>query len=274
LPYIRAWAEKYRDSGLVVIGVHTPEFAFEKDLDNVRQAVKELKVTYPVAIDNDRKIWNGFSNAYWPADYLIDGTGKIRHHHFGEGKYDETEQQIQELLKERNGKLAADGLVTVAAAGAEAAPASDVESPETYVGYERADSFLSPGGLRQDMPFLYAAPAHLELNQWGLVGTWTDASQVATLKSAPGKIIYRFHARDLHLVLGPTADGKPVRFRVKIDGKEPGMDHGVDTDDQGNGKITEHRLYQLIRQKSAIDDHTFEIEFLDPGAQAFAFTFG
>ena len=274
LPYIRAWAEKYKDSGLVVIGVHTPEFAFEKDLDNVRQAVKELKVAYPVAIDNDRKIWNGFSNAYWPADYLIDGTGKIRHHHFGEGKYDETEQQIQERLKERNGKLAADGLVRVAAAGAEAAPASDVESPETYVGYERADSFLSPGGFRQDIPFLYAAPAHLELNQWGLVGTWTDAPQVATLKSAPGKIVFRFHARDLRLVLGPTADGKPVRFRVKIDGNPPGMDHGVDTDDQGNGEITEHRLYQLIRQKSAIDDRTFEIEFLDPGAQAFAFTFG
>ncbi|HEY1756915.1 MAG TPA: cytochrome c biogenesis protein DipZ [Bryobacteraceae bacterium] len=274
LPYIRAWADKYKDSGLVVIGVHTPEFAFEKDLDNVKQAVSELKITYPVAIDNDRKIWNGFSNSYWPADYLIDGTGRIRFHHFGEGKYDESEKEIQDLLKERDGKLSSAGLVTVNGGGAEAPPDADVESPETYIGYERADSFLSPGGLRQDMPFLYAAPQHLELNQWGLSGAWTDGAQVATLKSAPGKIVFRFHARDVHLVLGPAPDGKPVRFRVKIDGQAPGVNHGVDTDEQGNGKITEHRLYQLIRQKSAIDDRTFEIEFLDPGAQAFAFTFG
>jgi cytochrome c biogenesis protein CcdA/thiol-disulfide isomerase/thioredoxin len=274
LPYIRAWAEKYKGNGLVVIGVHTPEFAFEKDLGNVRQAVNELKIAYPVAIDNDRKIWNGFSNSYWPADYLIDGTGRIRYHHFGEGKYDESEQQIQALLKERDGKLSAGGLVTVSASGAEAAPDADVESPETYIGYERADSFLSPGGLRQDVPFLYSVPQHLELNQWGLSGSWTDQSQVASLNSAPGKIVYRFHARDLHLVLGPASGGKPVRFRVKIDGQAPGMNHGVDTDEQGNGKITEHRLYQLIRQKSAIEDRSFEIEFLDPGAQAFAFTFG
>jgi cytochrome c biogenesis protein CcdA/thiol-disulfide isomerase/thioredoxin len=274
LPYIRAWADKYKDSGLVVIGVHTPEFAFEKDLDNVKQAVRELKIAYPVAIDNDRKIWNGFSNSYWPADYLIDGTGHIRNHHFGEGKYDETEQQIQALLKERDGHLPVNGLVTPSGAGAEAPPDSDVESPETYIGYERADSFLSPGGLRQDVPFHYSAPPHLELNQWGFSGTWTDGSQVATLKSAPGAIVYRFHARDLHLVLGPAPGGKPVRFKVKLDGQTPGMNHGVDTDEQGNGKIMEHRLYQLIRQKSAIDDRTFEIEFLDPGAQAFAFTFG
>jgi hypothetical protein len=240
----------------------------------VKQAVRELKIAYPVAIDNDRKIWNGFSNSYWPADYLIDGAGRIRQHHFGEGKYDETEQQIQALLKERDGKLPVNGLVTVSASGAEAPPDSDVESPETYIGYERADSFLSPGGLRQDMPFTYSAPQHLELNQWGLSGTWTDGSQVAALKSAPGKIVYRFHARDLHLVLGPAPDGKPIRFRVTIDGQAPGMNHGVDTDDQGIGKITEHRLYQLIRQKNAIEDRTFEIEFLDPGVQAFAFTFG
>ena len=257
-----------------MIGVHTPEFAFEKDLANVRQAVSELKVTYPVAVDNDRKIWNGFNNSYWPADYLVDGAGRIRYHHFGEGKYDESEKQIQDLLKERDGKLSAAGLVTVAASGAEAAPDPDVESPETYVGYERADSFLSPGGLRQDMPFAYSVPPHLEQNQWGFSGTWTDGSQAAILKSAPGKIIYRFHARDLHLVLGPAADGKPVRFRVKIDGQAPGVNHGVDTDEQGNGRVSEHRLYQLIRQKSAIEDRTFEIEFLDPGAQAFAFTFG
>ncbi len=274
LPYIRAWADKYKDAGLVVIGVHTPEFAFEKNLDNVRRAVSELHIAYPVALDNDYKIWKGFSNSYWPADYLIDGTGHIRHHHFGEGKYDETEQQIQMLLKERDGQLSANGLVKVEASGAEAAPDTDVQSPETYIGFERADNFMSPGNSRQDVSFVYSVPKHLELNQWALSGRWTVQAQVGILNSAAGSIVYRFHARDLHLVLGPTADGKPVRFRVKIDGQAPGANHGVDTDAQGNGKVTEHRLYQLIRQKNAIEDCTFEIEFLDPGAQAFAFTFG
>jgi cytochrome c biogenesis protein CcdA/thiol-disulfide isomerase/thioredoxin len=274
IPYVRAWAERYKDSGLIVIGVHTPEFAFEKDLDNVRKAVGELKITYPVALDNDYKIWKAFSNSYWPADYLIDATGHIRFHHFGEGKYDETEQQIQELLKEHNPQLSVNGLVKVAATGAEAPPDSDVESPETYVGYARADSFMSPGGLKQDVAQVYSIPKHLELNQWGLSGNWTDHAQVASLDSARGKIVYRFHARDLHLVLGPAPNGKPVRFRVTIDGKAPGANHGVDTDAQGEGKITEQRLYQLIRQKDAIEDRTFEIEFLDPGAQAYAFTFG
>jgi cytochrome c biogenesis protein CcdA/thiol-disulfide isomerase/thioredoxin len=274
IPYVRAWADKYKDSGLIVIGVHTPEFAFEKDMDNVRRAVSELKITYPVALDNDYKIWKAFNNSYWPADYLVDATGHIRFHHFGEGKYDETEQQIQQLLKENNPQLSVNGLVKVAATGAEAAPDTDVESPETYVGYERADSFVSPGGLQHDSAHLYTAPKHLELNQWGLLGTWTDGPQVAILNSARGKIVYRFHARDLHLVLGPPASGNAIRFRVKIDGKAPGENHGVDTDAAGDGKITDHRLYQLIRQKSPIDDHTFEIEFLDTGAQAYAFTFG
>ena len=274
LPYIRAWAERYKDSGLVVIGVHTPEFAFEKDQDNVRRAVSELHIAYPVALDNNYAIWKGFNNSFWPADYLIDGSGRIRHHHFGEGKYDETEQQIQALLRDRNGELAVNGLVHVAATGTEAPPDTDVQSPETYVGYERADSFLSPGGLSKDVSHVYSAPRHLELNQWGFSGSWTDASQVATLDSPGGKIVYRFHARDVHLVLGTAASGKPARFRVKIDGKAPGTDHGVDTNAQGEGSVTEHRLYQLIRQKNAIDDRTFEIEFLDPGVQAFAFTFG
>ena len=274
IPYVRAWADRYKDSGLVVIGVHTPEFAFEKDLDNVKRAVSEFKITYPVALDDDYKIWKAFNNSFWPADYLIDATGKIRHHHFGEGKYDETEEQIQELLKEHNGQLSVNGLVKVAATGAEAAPDSDVESPETYVGYDRADSFLSPGGLKQDAAHVYSLPKHLELNQWGLSGNWTDHKQVASLDSTRGKIVYRFHARDVHLVLGPAANGKPVRFRVLIDGKAPGENHGVDTDAQGDGKIIDHRLYQLIRQKDPIEDRTFEIEFLDPGAQAFAFTFG
>jgi thiol-disulfide isomerase/thioredoxin len=274
IPYVRAWAEKYKDSGLVVIGVHTPEFAFEKDLDNVRRAVSELKITYPVALDNDYRIWKAFSNSYWPADYLVDTTGNIRFHHFGEGKYDESERQIQQLLKERDGQLSVNGFVKVAATGAEAPPDSDVESPETYVGYDRADSFMSPGGLQHDVPHLYSIPKRPELNQWALSGTWTDHSQVASLDSARGRIVYRFHARDLHLVLGPAPKGKPVRFRVKIDGEAPGANHGVDTDAQGDGKITGHRLYQLIRQKNAIEDRTFEIEFLDPGAQAYAFTFG
>jgi cytochrome c biogenesis protein CcdA/thiol-disulfide isomerase/thioredoxin len=274
IPYVRAWAEKYKSAGLIVLGVHTPEFAFEKDLDNVKRAVSDLKITYPVALDNDYKIWKGFSNSFWPADYLVDATGKIRNHHFGEGKYDETEQQIQDLLKERDGKLSVTGLVKVSATGAEAPPDTDVQSPETYVGYDRADSFLPPGGLKQDAAHVYSAPKHLELNQWGLTGNWTDHAQVAVLDSSRGRIVYRFHARDLHLVLGPATDGKPVRFRVTIDGKVPGENHGVDTDAMGEGKITDHRLYQLIRQKGAIDDRTFEIEFLDPGAQAFAFTFG
>jgi cytochrome c biogenesis protein CcdA/thiol-disulfide isomerase/thioredoxin len=274
IPYVRAWAEKYKDSGLIVIGVHTPEFAFEKDMDNVKRAVNELKIAYPVALDNDYKIWKAFSNSFWPADYLVDATGKIRHHHFGEGKYDETEQQIQELLKERDGQLAVTGLVKVSATGAEAPPDNDVESPETYVGYDRADSFLSPGGLQQDVANVYSAPKHLELNQWGFAGTWMDHAQVAVLDSARGRIVYRFHARDLHLVLGPAGNAQPVRFRVKIDGQAPGASHGVDTDAAGDGTITGHRLYQLIRQQGAIEDRTFEIEFLDPGAQAFAFTFG
>jgi cytochrome c biogenesis protein CcdA/thiol-disulfide isomerase/thioredoxin len=274
IPYVRAWADKYKDSGLIVIGVHTPEFAFEKDLDNVKRAVGELKIAYPVALDNNYKIWKAFSNSDWPADYLIDAEGRIRHHHYGEGKYDESEQQIQELLKEHNPQLSVNGLVQIAATGAEAAPDSDVESPETYIGYDRGDSFLSPGGFKQDVANVYSIPKHLELNQWGLSGNWTDHAQVATLDSARGKIVFRFHARDVHLVLGPPLGGKPVRFQVRIDGQAPGASHGVDTDAQGDGKITDHRLYQLIRQKDPIEDHTFEIEFLDPGAQAFAFTFG
>ena len=274
LPYIRAWAQKYKESGLIVIGVHTPEFAFEKDFGNVRHAVSELSITYPVALDNDYKIWKAFHNSFWPADYLVDGAGHIRHHHFGEGKYEETEQHIQELMKEAREAPFADGFVKVAGAGAEAPPDNDVESPETYIGFERADSFLSPGGFSQDSPHVYSVPKHLELNQWGFAGNWTDRAQSASLGSAPGRIVYRFHARDLHLVLGPALDGRAIRFRVTLDGQVPGPNHGVDTDSEGNGRVTEHRLYQLIRQKNAIDDRTFKIEFLDPGVQAFAFTFG
>jgi len=275
LPYVRAWAEKYKDSGLVVIGVHTPEFPFEKDLSNVQKAVRDLGITYPVALDNNYLIWTAFGNEYWPAHYFIDVNGKVRYHHFGEGEYDQSEQWIRELLKERAGEQALPGgIVTVSAQGAEAAPdMDDVQSPETYIGYAQARNFASPGGLKQDTAKLYTIPARLELNQWALAGNWIDHDQTAVLAAPGGKIAFRFHARDLHLVLG-SADGKPVRFRVTIDGQAPGENHGVDTDEQGNGVLTEHRLYQLIRQKGTIMNRDFVIEFSDQGAQAFAFTFG
>ena len=276
LPYVGAWAAKYKDNGLVVIGVHTPEFPFEKDLSNVQKAVHDLGITYPVPLDNNTKIWNAFSNQYWPADYFIDATGKVRYHHFGEGSYDESERWIQDLLKERNAQQTLPGgIVSVQAQGAEAAAdMREVKSPETYVGYARAQNFASPGGLNQDDPQVYTIPTNLSLNQWAFAGKWIDKGQIAILASAKGRIAYRFHARDLHLVLGPSADGKPVRFRVTIDGKAPGENHGVDINDDGNGTVTENRLYQLVRQKGAITDRTFTIEFLDPGVQAFAFTFG
>jgi cytochrome c biogenesis protein CcdA/thiol-disulfide isomerase/thioredoxin len=274
IPYIEAWAQKYKDDGLIVIGVHTPEFAFEKDPANVRKAVSELGITYPVALDNDYTIWEAFNNSYWPADYLVDASGRIRHHQFGEGGYEESERQIQALLKERGAALSSTSLTKVTGTGAEAPSHDRVKSPETYVGYDRAEHFISPGGLQHDVAHVYSTPKALELNQWGFTGKWTDATDVASLDTARGGIVYRFHARDLHLVLGPASEGKPVRFRVRLEGKEPGEDHGSDTDAHGYGTITDHRLYQLIRQKDAIEDRTFEIEFLDPGAQAFAFTFG
>ena len=280
LPYVKAWYAKYKDSGLVVIGVHTPEFPFEKDEANVRKAIKDLGITYPVAMDNDYKIWRAFNNQYWPAHYFIDATGKIREHHFGEGNYDESEKWIRELLEEANHKPLASAPTVIAATGAEMAPdASDVQSQETYIGSERAERFASPGGLNEDGAQVYRIPASLKLNQWALGGNWMDAAQIGTLMSPGGSIAYRFHARDLHLVLGPPEDGKPIRFRVTIDGRAPGADHGMDTDANGNGTVTSYRLYQLIRQNvtpqsGGVHDHTFKIEFMDPGVQAFAFTFG
>jgi cytochrome c biogenesis protein CcdA/thiol-disulfide isomerase/thioredoxin len=275
LPYIKAWNEKYKDSGLVILGVHTPEFAFEKDVDNVRKAVKDLGVTYPVAMDNDYRIWRNFHNQYWPADYLVDATGQIRFHHFGEGSYDESEKQIRDLLEEANHKPLPDAATKIAGSGTEAAPdMDDVQSPETYVGYARAKNFASPGGFNEDDPKVYRTPAELELNQWGLAGKWKDEDQVATALTAGDSLSFRFHARDLHLVLGPSSDGKPVKFRVTIDGQAPGADHGVDTDADGYGVITGDRLYQLVRQQSSVRDRTFRIEFLVPGARAYSFTFG
>jgi cytochrome c biogenesis protein CcdA/thiol-disulfide isomerase/thioredoxin len=275
VPYTEAWWEKYKDSGLVVIGVHTPEFAFEKDVGNVQKSLGDLKITYPVAVDSNYAIWNAFHNEYWPAHYLIDAEGQIRYHHFGEGKYDESEQVIQQLLKERDGSLKTSGLVQVNGAGAQLAPDSkNVASPETYIGFERQQHYASPEAIKQDKAQKYSAPVRPTVNQWGLVGNWNVSGQYATLTGAPGKVIFRFHARDLHLVLGPGKNGKPIRFRVTIDGTAPGADHGVDTDESGAGEVKEYRLYQLIRQKGAVEDRTFEIEFLDPGVQAFAFTFG
>jgi cytochrome c biogenesis protein CcdA/thiol-disulfide isomerase/thioredoxin len=275
LPYIKSWYDKYKDSGLVVIGVHTPEFPFEKDEANVRKAVRDLGISYPVAMDNDYRIWQSFDNQYWPAHYFIDATGRVRYHHFGEGGYDESEQWIRSLLEEANHRTLPNTATKIAAVGMEAPPDSDdVQSPETYIGYERAQNFASPGGLNQRTLQLYRAPARLDLNQWALIGTWKDEGQNATLLSPAGSIVYRFHARDLHLVLGPTKDGKPVRFRVTLDGNAPGANHGMDIDAEGFGTVTENRLYQLIRQQDGVKDRTFRIDFLVPGVQTYSFTFG
>ncbi|MGA8036862.1 MAG: cytochrome c biogenesis protein DipZ [Candidatus Acidiferrales bacterium] len=275
IPYIEAWAEKYKSDGLVVIGVHTPEFAFEKDPGNVAKAVQDLKITYPVALDGNYAIWKAFNNQYWPAHYFIDANGVIRYHHFGEGEYDESERVIQELLKQKNSSLNLAGLVDVKASGSEAAAdLKDVQSPETYVGYARQQNYTSPQEIAADSPQKYTLPLRLNVNQWGLEGNWDVSDEHATLLSAPGSIVFRFHARDLHLVLGPSKDGKPVRFRVLFDGGAPLGDHGMDIDENGNGSVKGYRLYQLIRQTGKVEDRTFEIQFLDPGVQAFAFTFG
>jgi len=275
IPYVRAWAQKYKDQGLVVIGVHTPEFAFERNIDNVKRAVRDLKIDYPVAVDSDFKLWRAFDNQYWPAHYFIDTQGRIRHHHFGEGEYAESEHVIQQLLAETGNKDIAKGVVSITATGAEAAAdAGNVKSPETYLGFTRSENFSSPGGVVQDVDHVYALPAELRLNQWALNGAWKIEDEKAVLGAAGGGIAFRFHARDLHLVLGAGDDGKPVRFRVLIDGQRPGDDHGADIDANGEGTVTGQRLYQLVRQHGAVKERTFEIQFLDPGVQAFAFTFG
>jgi thiol-disulfide isomerase/thioredoxin len=275
IPYVRAWADKYKDSELVVIGVHTPEFDIEKQMPNVQKAVNKFGITYPVVLDNNYAIWNAFHNQAWPAHYFIDAKGKVRYEHFGEGEYDQSERWIQELLKDANAKSMPVSMVNVHGQGVEAAAdLSDVRSPETYIGYARAEHFASPHGIKRDAEQLYTEPAHPRLNEWGFAGTWLGQKQVTVLRSPGGRIVFHFHARDLHLVLGPTTDGKPVRFRVTIDGQAPGENHGVDTDMQGNGTVTDQRLYQLVRQKGAVTDHIFTIEFLDAGVRAFSFTFG
>ena len=275
LPHVRAWAEKYKDKGLVVIGVHSPEFSFEKNMTNVRWAVKALRVDYPVAVDSEHAIWRAFNNQYWPALYFIDAQGHVRHYQFGEGSYEQSEMVIQRLLAEAGAGGLGDDLVSPDARGLEvAADWGTLKSPENYVGYARTQSFASPGGATMDKPRIYALPARLRLNEWALSGDWTMKSEAVVLNKLHGRIAYRFHARDLHLVMGPVAPGSSVRFRVLIDGQPPGAAHGGDVDERGEGTVTEQRLYQLIRQPRPIADSQFEIEFLGSGVEAFAFTFG
>ncbi|MGO7222593.1 cytochrome c biogenesis protein DipZ [Rhizobium ruizarguesonis] len=274
IPYIKAWAEKYKDQRLVVIGVHAPEFAFEKKIDNVKKAISDFQIGYPVAIDNDYSIWRAFENSYWPAGYLIDAKGQIRYHHFGEGNYNKTEKAIQDLLREAGSQTTASAPVAPDAKGVEAGPdLGNIRSGETYLGYEQAANFASPEELQADTARNYTI-AEPGLNGWGLSGTWTVGRDQATLDQPGGGITYRFSARDLHLVLGPGAGGKPVRFQVKVDGKAPGPDHGSDIDADGNGTVTATRLYQLVRQSGTVAARNFEIRFLDRGVQAYAFTFG
>jgi thiol-disulfide isomerase/thioredoxin len=265
LPYVKAWATAYKDAGLVVIGVHTPEFSFEKVPANVENALRDLKVAYPVAIDSNYKIWQAFNNEYWPAQYLIDGKGRIRYHHFGESDYREIEGVIQELLKENGATGLQWANVSLPADGVQAAPSADIDSPETYLGYRQAERFASPERLAHNSGKIYSPPAMPALNHWGLSGSWNDGAESALLQETSGKIVFRFHSRDLHLVLSPTKDGKPVRFRVTLDGAAPGANCGSDSAPDGTGEVREPRLYQLIRQKDQIKDRTFEIEFLDPG---------
>jgi thiol-disulfide isomerase/thioredoxin len=275
LPYRRAWSQKYRN-GLVVLGVHTPEFPFEHNLANVRRAVAQMRIEYPIVIDNGFDIWRAFRNQYWPALYFIDGRGKVREHHFGEGEYERSERIIQRLLAEVGGGVAtANDLVSPNGSGIEAAPDwADVRSPENYLGYERTQNFASRGGADPNRRRGYTIPGRLALNEWALAGEWTMGQPAASLASPNGRIACRFHARDLHLVMGPQRPGAAVRFRVSFDGRPPGPAHGHDVDEGGNGIVAEQRLYQLIRQPKPIVSRQFEIEFLDAGVEAFAFTFG
>ena len=269
LPYVRAWAEKYRDQGLVVVGVHTPEFAFEKDPNNVRKAVAALGVSYPVAIDNDYAVWRAFGNQAWPARYYIDAQGCTRHHEFGEGDYAASEKAIQSLLAEAGSKVEPD-IAKVSAEGAQGAPDfANLRSPETYLGHARSNGFASPGGIKADAPAVYEAATSPRLNQWSLAGSWTVAGEFATSQQAGSRINHRFHARDLHLVMGRAPGSPPIRFRVTIDGAAPGSAHGADTDAEGYGTIGDERLYQLVRQDGPVKPRDFSIEFLDPGARAY-----
>ena len=275
LPYVRAWAEKYQEYGVMVIGVHTPEFPFEHDLENVRRTAQDMRVSHPIAVDSDYAIWHAFANHYWPALYIADAQGRLRYHHFGEGAYEVSEKIIQHLLVEAGIDGFDHEVVSVDAQGAEvAADWGSLRSPETYVGDARAENFSSLVGASVDEPPVYAVPERLRLNHWALAGEWTVEREAIVLNEANGRIVYRFHARDLNLVMGPKARGTSVHFRVLLDGQAPGAAHGSDVDEQGNGTVSEQRLYQLIRQPGHIADRRFEIEFLDAGVEAYVFTFG
>jgi thiol-disulfide isomerase/thioredoxin len=275
LAYVRAWAEKYKDRGLVVVGVHTPEFRFEKNVDNVRQAANDMNVWYPIALDSDYDVWRAFSNRYWPAIYLVDAQGRIRHHQFGEGGYDECERGIQQLLREAGVDGITDDLVSPTPEGFEAqADWTNLRSPETYLGYAQGQNFASRGGVEIGVPSAYTAPEMLMLNQWALAGDWTIESGASVLNAADGRIAFRFHARDVHLVMGLPASDTAVPFRVLVDGEPPGDAHGLDVDEQGHGTVSQQRLYQLVRERGSIADRTFEIVFLAAGVEAYVFTFG
>jgi thiol-disulfide isomerase/thioredoxin len=275
LAYVRAWAEKYEDHGVVVVGVHTPEFPFEGDPDNVRQAASDLNVPYPIALDSGYEVWRAFSNRYWPAVYIADAQGRIRHHQFGEGGYDDCERAIQQLLREAGADGATDDVIAVTPEGFEVqADWTNLRSPETYLGYAQGQNFVSRGGAQIGVPSTYEAPEMLMLNRWALSGDWTIESGASVLNGAEGRLAFRFHARDLHLVMSPPAPDRPVPFRVLVDGEPPGDAHGLDVDEEGEGTVSRQRLYQLIRQRGWIDDRTFEITFLAPGVEAYVFTFG
>jgi len=275
LAYVRAWAEKYREPGLVVVGVHTPEFQFEHELENVREAARALRVDYPIALDSDYGIWRAFGNRYWPAVYIVDAEGRIRQHHFGEGEYDECEWAIQMLLREAGAENISDDLVSLHPDGLEAqADWLNLRSPETYVGYEQGRNFASPEGAVLDEPRSYSIPDSLRLNQWALAGDWTIERGASVLSGNEGRIAFRFHARDAHLVLRAPAPGAPVPLRVLLDGEPPRDAHGLDIDERGHGTVIEPRLYQLVRERDEIAERTLEIEFSAPGVEAYVFTFG
>ena len=275
LGFVRAWWEKYADQGLVVVGVHTPEFPFERNVENIREAVKEMRVEYPVAIDSDYRVWDAFANRYWPAVYIADAEGKIRHHQFGEGGYEECERVIQRLLRDAGRDGVGDDVVAVDLEGFEVqADWAHLESPETYLGYQQGRNLASPGGGDLDERRTYAVPDNLERNQWALGGDWTIERGLSVLNGSEGRVVFRFHARDVNLVMGPRPKERSVPFRVLVDGEPPGADHGLDVDDNGNGAVVQQRLYQLVRRRNGVDDSTFEITFLGPGAEAYCFTFG
>jgi len=274
LAWVRAWAEKYENDGLVVIGVHTPEFPFERDEDNVREAVQEMAIRYPVALDPDFGVWNAFSNSYWPAIYIADADGRIRYHHYGEGDYDECEQVVQQLIRDA-GREVGDELVSVTPEGFEVqADWANLKTPETYVGYQQGQNFASAADLVIDDPWTYSVPEPLNPNEWALAGRWAVESRASVSQEPDAKIAFRFHARDVNLVMGPRPREASIPFRVTVDAEPPGDAHGFDVDEQGNGTVHQQRLYQLVREPGAIMDRTVELTFLEPGAEAYCFTFG